>query len=267
LLEKIKSNIAPIDFGAPEGIPRNSFILLSGSAGTGKSALVCQFAINFMRNNEPVIYVTFDDDPLSLIKIFESFEWNLSEYASRGLFKLVDGFSFRLGTLKQQNPLVIKEIRPDDMTSLINSIVDLINDIDSKGLVIIDSLNELMFSFDLRGILDFVRTLRAIIAKSKNIVTLATLHVTTDALVELKNNLEYLVDGIIDTRIDPNLQELGIPIKQMMIKKLRGAPTNPIWIPYVILNDGVHLVDQQKLAALVKSKVKEALGGLNVQQG
>jgi len=72
------------------------------------------------------------------------------------------------------------------MTSLINSIVDLINDIDNKGLVIIDSLNELMFSFDLRGILDFVRTLRAIIAKSKNIVTLATLHVTTDALVELK---------------------------------------------------------------------------------
>lgn len=267
MLEKVKSNVAPIDFGAPEGIPRNSLVLLSGSAGTGKSALVCQFAINFMLNNEPVIYVTFDDDPLSIAKIFESFGWNLSEYISKGLFKLIDGFSFRLGALKQPNPFTVKEVRPDNAMNIINSILDLLNNINNKGLVIIDSLNELMFSFDIRGILDFVRTVRAVISKNKNIITLITLHVTTDALVELKNNLEYLVDGIIDTRIDPNLQELGIPIKQMMIKKLRGAPTNPVWIPYVILNDGVHLVDQQKLASLVKSKVKEALGGLNIHQG
>lgn len=265
--EKVKSNVAPIDIGAPEGIPRNSLILLSGSAGTGKSALICHLAMNLMLNNEPVIYVTLDDDPISIIKIFESFGWAVSDYINKGLFKLVDGFSFRLGILKRPNPFVIKEVKPDNTSSIINSVLELLGDTNNKGLVVLDSLNELMFNLDIRGILDFVRTLRAIVSKSKNVITLVTLHVTTDALAELKNNLEYLVDGVIDTRIDPNLQELGIPVKQMMIKKLRGAPTNPIWIPYVILSDGAHLVDQQKLAALVKSKVKEALGGLNITQG
>ncbi|MGB9728527.1 MAG: RAD55 family ATPase [Thermoprotei archaeon] len=264
--EKIKSNVAPIDLGAPEGIPRNSLILLSGSAGTGKTALLCNLAMNFMLNNEPIIYVTLDDDSLSVIKVFESFGWNLPEYIGKGLFKLIDGFSFRLGTYKQPNPFITKEVRPDNTLSIINAILELSENINNKGLVILDSLNELMFTLDMRGILDFVRTLRAIVSKGKNIITLVTLHVTTEALAELKNNLEYLVDGIIDTRIDPNLQELGIPIKQMMIKKLRGAPTNPVWIPYVILNDGVHLVDQQKLAALVKSKVKEALGSITTIQ-
>ncbi|MEM3832158.1 MAG: RAD55 family ATPase [Thermoprotei archaeon] len=266
--EKIKSNIAPVDLGAPEGIPRNSLILLSGNAGTGKTVLLCHLAMNFMLNNEPIIYVTLDDDSLSVVKVFESFGWNLSEYIDKGLFKLIDGFSFRLGAFKQQNlyHFAVKEVRPDNTLSIINAILELSDNVNNKGLVILDSLNELMFTLDVRGILDFVRTLRAVVSKGKNIVTLVTLHVTTDALVELKNNLEYLVDGIIDTRIDPNLQELGIPIKQMMVKKLRGAPTNPVWIPYVILNDGVHLVDQHKLAALVKSKVKEALGNIPTAQ-
>ena len=162
---------------------------------------------------------------------------------------------------------VVKEVRPDDPDKVLYAINEVLESkgYEGRGCVIIDSLNELMFKLDVTQVLEFVKSVRAIISKGRGATVFLTLHTTTDALAELRAHLEYLVDGVIETRIEQNLQEIGIPLKQLMVKKMRGVPTNPLWIPYVIVSDGIKLVDQSKLAALVKAKLKEAIG--SIQQG
>ncbi|MCD6084550.1 MAG: hypothetical protein J7J20_03305 [Desulfurococcales archaeon] len=251
----------------PEGIMRSSTIIISGPAGTGKSVILTHVAHSFLSRGEEVVYVTFDDSPEALLELFRSFKWDPVKYVDQGLLKIVDGFSFRLGSLRKPIKGVVKEVRPEDPSRTLYTINELLEEhkIENRGCVIIDSLNELMFKLDITQVLEFVKSVRAIVSKGRAIATFFTLHTTTDALMELRAHLEYLVDGLIETRIEPNLQEMGIPLKQLMVKKMRGVPTNPLWMPYVIISEGIRLVDQSKLAALVKARLKEAIGGL--QQG
>jgi KaiC/GvpD/RAD55 family RecA-like ATPase len=260
-LERIKLGVEPLDFGAPSGFPRKSLILISGDAGTGKSVIVNQITNNLLMKGEPAVYVTLDDDPTAVIDAFRSFGWSVDEFIEKGLLKFIDGFSFRLGSLKKQIKGVVREIVPDDTKKMIYVINEVIEEskMVNKGILILDSINELMFQLDVSSVIDFVKTLRAAVPKARGVITIITLHTTAEALNQLKNHLEYLVDGVIDTRLDPNLQELGIPLKQLNVKKLRGAPTNPLWIPYVIVDDGIRPVDQHKLSSLIKAKLREAV--------
>jgi len=258
--ETIKTGIIPIDIGAPEGILRNSFILISGDAGSGKSVITYYVAKTFIEMREPVIYLALDDDPFAIMDSFRLL--NIDLIAKGGLLRFIDGFSWRLGPMRRSHELVAKEVRTEDPQNIIKAIIDLIDEmnISSKGVLIIDSINELILTLDIRGIINLIKIVRAVTSKARKILTLATLHTTTSDSIELKRNLEYLVDGVIDIGLDPNLQQLGIPIKQLMVKKIRGVPTTPIWIPYVLAKDGIKLVDQQKLAALLKARIKEAIG-------
>lgn len=260
--ETIRTGIIPIDIGAPEGILRNSFILISGDAGSGKSVITYYVTKTFIEMKEPVIYLALDDDPLAIMDSFKLLNIDLKLISESGLFKFIDGFSWRLGPMRRSHELVAKEVRTEDPQNIIKAITDLISEmnISSRGVLIMDSINELTFTLDIRGIINFIKIVRAVTSKARRILTLATLHTTTNDSIELKRNLEYLVDGVIDIGLDPNLQQLGIPIKQLMVKKMRGVPTTPIWIPYVLAKDGIKLVDQQKLATLLKARIKEAIG-------
>jgi len=263
LIERVRIGIDPLDFALPEGVPRSSTIVIAGDAGTGKSVLLTHISKNFMDRGEKVVYLTLDDSPQAILEMYSSFGWDVEKYLNNNLLLIIDAFTFRLRgfkiTLKSRG--VVREVKPDDLSKLLYVINEVINynNMRNSGLLIIDSLNELMFRFDLTQVLDFVRSVRAVISKGKGVVSLITLHTSTDSLRELAAHLEYLVDGLIVTRIEPGLQELGIPVKQLMVRKMRGVPTNPLWIPYVIVSDGVRGVDPNKLASLVRSKLQQAI--------
>jgi len=269
LVEKIRLGIEPLDFGLPEGIPRSSTVVITGSAGTGKSVFLVHISRNLMERGEKAIYLTLDDSPQAIIELYKSFGWDADGYVSKGLLRIIDGFSFRLKRfrIELKSRGVVREVRLDDLDKLLYVINDVIDDsgLRNSGILIIDSLNELMFRFELTQVIDFVRSVRAVVSKGKGLIVLITLHTSTESLKELAAHLEYLVDGVIETRIEPELQELGIPVKQLMVKKMRGVPTNPLWIPYVIVNDGIRGVDPNKLASLVRSKLKQAI--IKVKEG
>ena len=69
---------------------------------------------------------------------------------------------------------------------------------------------------------------------------------------------EYLVDGVVEARINPSLMEYGVPVKELLVRKMRGVPTNPVWVPYVISDKGIAAVDPQKLAEVLQERLKEA---------
>ncbi|MCS7099219.1 MAG: hypothetical protein RMH84_06840, partial [Sulfolobales archaeon] len=99
--------------------------------------------------------------------------------------------------------------------------------------------------------------IRAHVSKLRKIFSIMVLHTDTDEMVSIERNIEHLFDGVIYTRINEDLRKIGIPLKELLIKKLRGAPTNPFWIPYAVTSRGVFPVDMDKLVRLIKSKLDE----------
>jgi len=222
--------------------------------------LAAHIAWNVLRGGGYVTYVNLDDSPDALIELFMNFGWGLDKFIDYGKFKIIDCFSFRLGKLKKAVKGVVREQRLDDLNSVLYALHEEVPPAsdDVVSLVVIDSINELMFRFEMMQVLEFIKSMRATISKGKGATVVMILHTNTTVLEELAAHLEYLVDGVIATRIEPNLIELGIPLKQLMAKKMRGLPTNPLWVPYAIIDDGVHAVDPAKLAALVRERLKEA---------
>lgn len=258
-IRTFKTGIAPLDYALPEGFPIGATVAITGSPGSGKSVMVVQLAWNVLKAGGSVVYVNLDDSPDALIELFSNFGWELDKFIDGGRFGIIDCFSFRLGKLKKRVPAVVKEAELEDMDIVLHDIYEAVSNMDSEPkIVIIDSINELMFRFDMVQVLEFIKTTRAVISKGRGATVIITLHTNTEVLRELAAHLEYLIDGLIDTRIEPNLQEIGIPLRQLMVKKMRGLPTNSLWIPYVIVNDGIRSVDPAKLALLIRQKMKEA---------
>jgi len=259
----VRPSIVPLQVALPWGIPRRSLIVLAGPAGTGKTVLAAHLSKFFMESGEKVIYLTFDDDPKSLVEHFRSFRWGIDSLFGKGLFSIVDGFSFRLGELSADigDEYVVRRVTPSDKDGIIYGLYDIAAKrykMQGEGLIVVDSLNELMFSMDISQVLEFVKTVRAVFAKGLGIMVITVLHTATELLEELAAHLEYLVDGFIETRLNPTLLEIGIPLKELMVRKMRGTMTNPQWVPYVIVDEGIMGVDQSKLMALIQERMKEA---------
>ncbi len=234
-------------------------MVFAGEPGSGKTVLVSNISWNVLKSGGSVTYVNMDDSPDAILELFTSFGWDVRKYIEGGDFGIIDCFTFRLGRMRREYEGVINYESLEDMDAVIHDIYETVSKSgrDVK-LVVLDSLNELMFRFELGRVLETVKTLRALISKGLGATLILTLHATTESLNELAAHLEYLVDGFVLTRVEPNMREMGIPLKQLMVRKMRGLPTNSFWIPYVITDEGVMPVDPTKLALLIKQKMKEA---------
>ncbi len=258
-IQSFRTGIPPMDYALPEGFPKGATVVISGEPGSGKTVMVSNLAWNVLSSNGSVIYVNFDDSPDAILELFEGFNWSIKKYISNGSFGIIDCFTFLLGRLRGKYEGVIKYEDLQDMDAVIHDIYSSVTKASGNvKLVIFDSLNELMFRLETIQVLEVVKKVRALISKGLGATVVMTLHISTDSLRELAAHLEYLVDGSIITRVEPSMREIGIPLKQLMVRKMRSLPTNSFWIPYVITDQGIAPVDPKKLALLVQQKIKEA---------
>ncbi len=269
-IESIKTGIDVLDAAIPKGIPRNSMVMFAGEGGTGKSVFLASIAYNRLQAGEPVLYVSLDDDPLSLVQLFQSFGWRIDEFVANGKFKVIDCFSFRIKTLRDKLNYVYKIIDPRESNELLEALIAAMNDMgmNSTGAVFIDSLNELLTQSEITSALETVRMIRATAPKTRNVPVFATLHTGIDSIQEILFTLEYTVDGVILFRHDPSMYQVGIPVRQLRVHKFRGTSHTAIPVYYSISSEGVRAVDPRKLAEILKtlqassSLVEEAPGTL-----
>ena len=89
-----KSGVSILDVLLPEGLPRNSFVMVGGEAGTGKSALVSELAYHTLHEKkEPVIYVVNENSPLSLYHRFLGLGWDIEPFIEAKSLRIVDSFT------------------------------------------------------------------------------------------------------------------------------------------------------------------------------
>ena len=66
--ERISTGIPPLDNMLAGGVHRGSSILLSGTAGSGKSSLSAHIAAAACQRGERALYLAFEESPLQIMR-------------------------------------------------------------------------------------------------------------------------------------------------------------------------------------------------------
>jgi circadian clock protein KaiC len=86
--ERISTGITRLDtMLSGKGYFRNSTVLVSGTAGTGKTSIAAQFVEAACKRGERVLYFTFEESPSQLVRNMRSIGINLEPWVKKGLLQ------------------------------------------------------------------------------------------------------------------------------------------------------------------------------------
>ncbi|NYT03491.1 MAG: hypothetical protein GKC00_02150 [Candidatus Methanofastidiosa archaeon] len=238
--QNIKTDIQLLDDLIIDGLPRDSFMVLLGEGGTGKSAILGELCYRFLKKGEPVIYVALDNSPSSVFSDINSLGWDIAPFCENGLLRFLDCFSFRMKTDYDEKCITVLR-EPDDLPNFTDKLVSIMDELnmDGKGIVLIDSLTEFMTLSDPSQVVDSVKNWRARGTKERNVLFVTTLHYGLKAFEGFADVFDYIVDGIIDLRYDPTYMASDILLKQIRVRKIKGADHYTNWVNFVIQKGGL----------------------------
>ncbi len=88
--EKVSTGVPTLDkMFAGDGYTRGSTVLVSGTAGTGKTSLAVAFAIDRCKKGERCLYVSYEESPGQLTQNMRSVGFDLEKWTKKGLLKIV----------------------------------------------------------------------------------------------------------------------------------------------------------------------------------
>jgi circadian clock protein KaiC len=221
--ERISTGIPKLDTMLGEkGFYRGSTVLVSGTAGTGKTSLAATFAEAACRRGERCLYFAFEESPSQIIRNMSSIGMDLNRWVKKGLLKFhsarpsLYGLEMHLLTFHK----VIKEFNPQVF------IVDPISNLSAAG-------TQSEVKSILTRLLDYL--------KMKNISAFLT------DLTHYTGSLEHTseeVSSLIDTWLLLRDIELnGERNRGLYILKSRGMPHSNQIQEFLLTNRGIGLVD------------------------
>ena len=202
------------------GFYKGSSILISGSAGTGKSSVAAQFAENICKNGNKCLIFAFEESPKQIIRNMRSIGIDLQPWVDKGLLKFhatrptLYGLETHLVTIHK----LINEFQPDVV------IFDPIS-----NLITVGNSNEVKSM--LTRLIDFL--------KSKQITTLST-SLTIMGHIETDIGVSSLMDTWIDLK---SVETNGERNRTIDIVKTRGMYHSNQVREFKLSNEGIKLVD------------------------
>lgn len=110
-----------------KGFYKGSSILISGTAGTGKTSIAASFANETCKRNERCLYIAFEESPEQIVRNMKSIGLDMARHVKSGLLKFhasrptMYGLEMHLVVISK----IIREFKPD--TVVIDPITNLIN--------------------------------------------------------------------------------------------------------------------------------------------
>lgn len=127
-MERVATGVLPLDaMLGGEGFYKGSTVLLSGTAGTGKTSLAASFADAACGRGEQCVYFLLEESPLQMIRNMRSIGIDLKQWTDRGLLHLLAERPSRFGLESHLAAMyrAIDELRPE--TVVVDSITDLLS--------------------------------------------------------------------------------------------------------------------------------------------
>lgn len=96
-VERVKTGIPGLDKILAGGIPQGSVVLVTGSAGTGKTTFLSQFIWEGLQEGEKCMFLTLEETPQDIKRDAILFGWDFSKYEKPGKFRIEFFDPFELG--------------------------------------------------------------------------------------------------------------------------------------------------------------------------
>lgn len=88
-MERIKSGIPGFDKILYGGFPKGSVVMISGSAGTGKTIFCLQSLCHGAKNGEKGLYITFEQPVGDIVGQGNQFDWGIGKLIKSGKLRIV----------------------------------------------------------------------------------------------------------------------------------------------------------------------------------
>jgi len=219
--QRVSSGIPALDAMLDgKGYYRGSSILVSGTAGTGKTSLAAHFALETARRGERCLYLAFEESPQQLIRNMQSIGVDLAPAVKKGLLRIhssrptLHGLEMHLVQIHK----MVAQLEPAAV--VIDPASNLID-----GSTAIETQAMLM------RLVDFL--------KGKKITALFT-HLTSggQAVAATDVGISSLIDTWLLVR---DLEAGGARIRGLYVLKSRGMPHSKEIREFQITNRGVQL--------------------------
>ena len=88
-LERVNTGISGLDDMIEKGFWRGSTTLVAGPTGSGKTIIGLHFIRQGVLNDEPSVYVGFQENPVQLARVMRNFDWNPESLFENTAFDLM----------------------------------------------------------------------------------------------------------------------------------------------------------------------------------
>jgi circadian clock protein KaiC len=219
--ERVSSGIPRLDtMLGGKGYYRGSSILVSGTAGTGKTSIAAHFAYESARRGERVLYLAFEESPSQLMRNMRSIGIELQPLVKKGLVRIhasrptLFGLEMHLVQIHK----MIGELEPDAV------IVDPISNL-------VDNGTQQQARSMLLRLVDFL--------KSKRVTAMFT-HLTggADALEATDVEISSLIDTWLLLR---DIESAGERNRVLYVLKSRGMQHSNQIREFIITPEGIQL--------------------------
>ncbi len=244
----------PVFDNLVEGVRKGSLIVFAGPPGIGKSVFIRYAVLNVLSNSGKVVYIVFDEDPTGVLADLASAK-NISIDEIKNRVLVLDGFLVRVPGLEESEYTAVDPMNPiEALNTMYNVVKPHASEI---KLLVIDSINEIILRNEPGIVLDFIKGLKGL-CKRYNIISVIVLHTGIPGLDQIYSAMEYLSDSFVEMGFDPSLEQLGIPLRRLRVRKLKGASHSLDWVPYTIGKGGkIMVVDIKKIMESVRTALAE----------
>jgi circadian clock protein KaiC len=220
--KRISSGIKELDTMTGGGFYEGSNILVSGTAGTGKTSLSSYFVDAACNRKERALFIAFEESPAQIIRNAKSIGLSLQAHVENGLLKFEASRSTTLG-LEMHLATIYKEIEQFN-----------------PSIVVVDPITNLITSGNMLGVRAMLGRLMDML-KQKGVTALFTSLTQGGMTLE---QTEYGVSSFVDTWILLRDIELnGERNRVIHVLKSRGTSHSNQVREFVINDNGIHLVD------------------------
>lgn len=232
-LEKSSTGIRGLDEITKGGLPKGRPTLICGAAGCGKTMFAMQFLVNGVKNNEPGLFVSFEETQEELEKNFASLGLDLKTLEEEKKFA-VEHIQMELSKIEETGEF--------DLEGLFIRLAYAIEQIGAKRIVLdtIEAIfsglpNEFILRAELQRLFHWLKSrgLTAIITGERGENTL-----TRYGLEEYVADCVILLDNSVLDRIST---------RNLRIIKYRGSSHGSNLYPFLIDDDGISVLPATSL--------------------
>jgi len=219
--ERISSGVASLDAMLDgKGFFRGSSVLITGTAGTGKSSFAAAFAAAACARGERALYFAYEESPSQILRNMSSLGIPLEKWLKRGLLKIhatrptASGLETHLATMYQE----IQDFQP--------------------GVVIVDPITNLVSAGDLLSVKGMLTRLIDFL-KLKHITAMFTNLVFGRNMEETAIGISSLMDSWLVLRDVPHGE--AERVRTLNLLKSRGMAHDTRMRTFTLSNRGIDI--------------------------